>query len=83
MSLTRCSSVKFFLFTITANNLTIEIMTKNDLKASDRSSKNADSKNNVRLRIQLSEGKTAEEDELEDSGGLSLVTQDEDQPRIF
>jgi twitching motility protein PilU len=40
--------------------------------------KNADSKNNVRLRIQLSEGKPAGEEELDDSGGLSLVTQDED-----
>ncbi|MFT6296248.1 MAG: twitching motility protein PilU [Glaciecola sp.] len=39
--------------------------------------KNADSKNNVRLRIQLSEGKPAGEEELDDSGGLSLVTQDE------
>jgi len=40
--------------------------------------KNADSKNNVRLRIQLSESKPAGEEELDDSGGLSLVTQDED-----
>ena len=40
--------------------------------------KNADSKNNVRLRIQLSEGKPAGKEELDDSGGLSLVTQDED-----
>jgi twitching motility protein PilU len=40
--------------------------------------KNADSKNNVRLRIQLSEGKPAGEEELDDSGGLSLVIQDED-----
>lgn len=45
--------------------------------------KNADSKNNVRLRIQLTEGKTADEEELDDAGGLSLVTQDDDQPRVF
>jgi twitching motility protein PilU len=45
--------------------------------------KNADSKNNVRLRIQLTEGKHADEEELDDSGGLSLVTQDDDQPKVF
>ena len=45
--------------------------------------KNADSKNNVRLRIQLTEGKHADAEELDNSGGLSLVTQDDDQPKIF
>jgi twitching motility protein PilU len=45
--------------------------------------KNADSKNNVRLRIQLTEGKRADAEELDDSEGLSLVTQDKDQPEAF
>ncbi|MCG8415213.1 MAG: PilT/PilU family type 4a pilus ATPase [Pseudomonadales bacterium] len=49
--------------------------------------KNADSKNNLRLRIQLSEGKEGDEEEdLEDedeSGGLSLVGKDDDQPMAF
>lgn len=45
--------------------------------------KNADSKNNVRLRIQLTEGKHADAEELDNSGGLSLVTQDDDQPKVF
>ena len=48
--------------------------------------KNADSKNNVRLRIQLSEGKTVDEEDLDnedDSGGLSLVTKDGDDPGAF
>jgi twitching motility protein PilU len=37
--------------------------------------KNADSKNNLRLKIQLSEGKKASADE--DEGGLSLEPKDE------
>ena len=45
--------------------------------------KNADSKNNVRLRIQLTEEKHADAEELDNSGGLSLVTQDDDQPKVF
>ena len=48
--------------------------------------KNADSKNNLRLRIQLSEGKGADEtdiDDEEDSGGLSLVQADDDQNNVF
>ena len=49
--------------------------------------KNADSKNNVRLRIQLSEGKAGEDEEkLEEedhSGGLSLVGKDDDEPMSF
>ena len=49
--------------------------------------KNADSKNNVRLRIQLSEGKAGEDqEELEegdDSGGLSLVGKDDEEPMSF
>jgi twitching motility protein PilU len=49
--------------------------------------KNADSKNNLRLRIQLSESKAAEEDddldEEDDSGGLSLVADDEDEGQMF
>lgn len=49
--------------------------------------KNADSKNNVRLRIQLSEGKAgADEEELEEedhSGGLSLVGKDDEEPMSF
>jgi twitching motility protein PilU len=49
--------------------------------------KNADSKNNLRLRIQLSEGKQGEEDddldEEEDNGGLSLVGKDDDSPGVF
>lgn len=48
--------------------------------------KNADSKNNVRLRIQLSEGKTVDEEDLDDeddSGGLALVTKDGDDPDVF
>jgi twitching motility protein PilU len=49
--------------------------------------KNADSKNNLRLRIQLSEGKQGEEDddldEEEESGGLSLVGKDDDSPGVF
>ncbi len=49
--------------------------------------KNADSKNNLRLRIQLSEGKEGDEDDdLEDedeSGGLSLVGKDDEQPMAF
>ena len=47
--------------------------------------KNADSKNNLRLRIQLSQGKGADETDIEDedSGGLSLVQADDDQNNIF
>ena len=48
--------------------------------------KNADSKNNLRLRIQLSEGKGTHEtdiDDEEDSGGLSLVQAEDDQDNIF
>jgi len=43
--------------------------------------KNADSKNNLRLRIQLAdnaEGNDSELDEEDDSGGLSLVSDDDD-----
>ncbi len=46
--------------------------------------KNADSKNNLRLKIQLAEGKTGEEeDDLDDEdglGGLSLVSKDDGDP---
>jgi twitching motility protein PilU len=47
--------------------------------------KNADSKNNLRLRIQLSQGKGADETDIDDenSGGLSLVQADDDQNNIF
>ena len=49
--------------------------------------KNADSKNNVRLRIQLSKAKTVEEEEeleeQENSGGLSLVGKDDEKPISF
>jgi twitching motility protein PilU len=48
--------------------------------------KNADSKNNVRLRIQLADGKGGEDADLDsddDSGGLSLVTRDDDRPKPF
>ena len=49
--------------------------------------KNADSKNNLRLKVQLSEGKGAGEmdiDDQEDSGGLSLVqTDDQNQDNVF
>ena len=48
--------------------------------------KNADSKNNLRLRIQLSEGKDVDDDDLDeedDSGGLSLVSTEEDNNRMF
>ena len=47
--------------------------------------KNADSKNNLRLKVQLSEGKGAGEmdiDDQEDSGSLSLV-QTDDQDNVF
>lgn len=43
--------------------------------------KNADSKNNVRLRIQLSEGKHADDEDDEDAGGFALVGKDDDQDR--
>lgn len=49
--------------------------------------KNADSKNNLRLRIQLAEGKDGtEDDDLDDedeSGGLSLVSTDDEEPMAF
>ena len=50
--------------------------------------KNADSKNNLRLRIQLSEGKGGDIDdddldEDDESGGLSLVSTDEEDGRMF
>lgn len=50
--------------------------------------KNADSKNNLRLRIQLAEGKTGEEleedlDDEDESGGLSLVGKDDEEPMAF
>ena len=49
--------------------------------------KNADSKNNVRLRIQLSEGKAGEEEEEleeeDDSSVLSLVGKDDEEPLSF
>ena len=48
--------------------------------------KNADSKNNLRLRIQLSECKGADQTDIdadEDAGGLSLVQSDDDNDRIF
>lgn len=43
--------------------------------------KNADSKNNVRLRIQLSEGKKRDDDEDEDDSPFSLVGKDDDKDR--
>lgn len=50
--------------------------------------KNADSKNNLRLRIQLSEGKSADDsddydDDDEDSDGLSLVGKDDGDQHMF
>ena len=50
--------------------------------------KNADSKNNLRLRIQLSEGKSADDsddydDDDEDSDGLSLVGKDDCDQHMF
>jgi len=48
--------------------------------------KNADSKNNLRLRIQLADGTTGDDSDLDnedDSGGLSLVTRDDDRPSPF
>lgn len=48
--------------------------------------KNADSKNNLRLRIQLSEGKEVDEEDLEeedDTGGLSLVGRDDSEQPMF
>jgi twitching motility protein PilU len=48
--------------------------------------KNADSKNNLRLRILLSEGKGADQTDIdadEDAGGLSLFQSDDDNDRIF
>ena len=53
----------------------------------EESLKNADSNNNLRLRIQLSEGKTVEDDDdfddEDDSAGLSLVSDDEDEGHMF
>lgn len=40
--------------------------------------KNADSKNNLRLRIQLADGTDGEDDAEEDEGGFSLVSKDDD-----
>ena len=48
--------------------------------------KNADSKNNLRLRIRLSEGKTIPEEDLDDdddSGGLSLMNTDSTEDQMF
>ena len=48
--------------------------------------KNADSKNNLRLRIRLSEGKTIPEEDLDDddnSGGLSLLNRDSSKNQKF
>ena len=48
--------------------------------------KNADTKNNLRLRIQLSEGKGADQtdiDDNEDIGGLSLVQADDENDKFF
>ena len=48
--------------------------------------KNADSKNNLRLRIRLSEGKTIHEEDLDDdddSGGLSLMARDSTEDQMF
>lgn len=48
--------------------------------------KNADSKNNLRLRIQLASGNGGDDPDLDsddDSGGLSLVTKDDDRPNLF
>ena len=48
--------------------------------------KNADSKNNVRLRIQLADGKGGDDSDLDSddlTGGLSLVTRDDDRPKPF
>jgi len=63
---------------------------KKGLITHEEALKNADSKNNLRLRIQLSEGKTGEEHdedeedyEEEQSGSLSLVTKDDDDDDDF
>jgi twitching motility protein PilU len=48
--------------------------------------KNADSKNNLRLRIQLSEGKEVVEDDLDEDdfpGGLSLMSTDSNDNQMF
>ena len=48
--------------------------------------KNADSKNNLRLRIQLSEGKEGDDEDLDEedeSGGLALVGRDDENPMQF
>ena len=55
-----------------------------DTNSYEEALKNADSKNNLRLKIQLAEGKTGEEeDDLDDEdglGGLSLVSKDDGDP---
>ena len=61
---------------------------KKGLITHEEALKNADSKNNLRLKIQLSEGKTGEENDEEDyeeeqSGSLSLVTRDDDDDDDF
>jgi len=59
---------------------------KNGKISYEEALKNADSKNNLRLRIQLSEGKDADStdlDEEEDAGGLSLVQNDDDEGKLF
>ena len=61
---------------------------KKGLITHEEALKNADSKNNLRLKIQLSEGKTGEENDEEDyeeeqSGSLSLVTRDDDEDDDF
>ncbi len=48
--------------------------------------KNADSKNNLRLRIQLAEGRDGDDEDLEadeEAGGLSLVSKDDDGSKMF
>ncbi len=46
---------------------------------------NADSKNNLRLRIQLSEGKGGDDEDADDDddSGLSLVVKDDDNSKLF
>ncbi len=59
---------------------------KGGLISYEEALKNADSKNNLRLRIRLSEGKTIHEEDLDDdddSGGLSLLARDSSQDQIF
>jgi twitching motility protein PilU len=59
---------------------------KSGLISYEEALKNAESKNNLRLRIQLSEGKDIQEEDLDDdddSGGLSLMTRDNTEDQIF